>query len=257
MPLIHDPRAALLALTAVAMLAACSREATPPSAPADSGAPRAAVTDAAPPAAAIESAPPATEDVPPPEGVLRAYVFECDGGTQLTLRNLYREGAIALDQHEGPRRLPLVESGSGAKYSDGSMTFWNKGESASFERGGGAPVQCRQLVAASLEADARERGVRFRGRGNEPGWMVEVGPGSRLLYAGNFGEDRIETEATTTRGGEDAGAEVFMAETPGGRLKVSVAREPCTDDMSGEAFDHVMLVERGEQRLRGCANGLR
>ena len=36
-------------------------------------------------------------------------------------------------------------------------------------------------------------------------------------------------------------------------IKVTVAREACTDDMSGAEFDHRMVVEFGGQTLRGCA----
>ena len=55
-----------------------------------------------------------------------------------------RENAITLDMHEGPRKLPLVVSASGAKYADGSITFWTKGSTATFERKGSAPVECRE-----------------------------------------------------------------------------------------------------------------
>jgi len=195
--------------------------------------------------------------VPPPEGVLRAYVWECDGGLTLRMKNLYREGAITLEMHEGPRKLPQVVSASGAKYSDGSLTFWTKGSEASFERAGAPPVQCREARAQSLLADARERGVIWRGLGNEPGWTVEIGPGKRMSYVTSYGEQRYDVEATTERGGDEIGVHIFIAETPAGRLKVSVAKEPCADDMSGEAFDHRMVVEHGDRTYRGCATELR
>lgn len=256
--------AAVLLLAALSALTGCQRSpepstssdaqpgaATGPSAPASqaAGGPPA-------PAAAPASVIPA-DDVPPPEGVLRAYVWECDGGLSLRMKNLYREGAITLEMHEGPRKLPQVVSASGAKYSDGSLTFWTRGSEASFERAGSPPVQCRELRAESLLADARERGVTYRGRGNEPGWTVEIGPGQRLSFVTNYGEQRYDVEAATGRGGGESGPQVYVADTPAGRLEVSVAKESCTDDMSGEAFDHRMVVEHGGTTLRGCATQLR
>ncbi len=76
---------------------------------------------------------------------LQAYVWNCDGDLTLRMKNLLREGAITLEMHEGGRKLPQVVSASGAKYSDGSLTFWTKGDTATLERAGAAPVQCRLM----------------------------------------------------------------------------------------------------------------
>ena len=254
-------RAATLLVASLAALAGCQRSSDESAATAPSAAATAPSAPAATPAAPEPTPPPAaataTGDVPPPAGVLRAYVWDCDGGLTLRMKNLYREDAITLEMHEGPRRLPQVVSASGAKYSDGSLTFWTKGGEASLERAGSPPVQCREVRAQSLRADARERGVIFRGQGNEPGWTVEIGPGKRMSYVTNYGEQRLDVEATTERGGEEIGVHVYIAETPAGRLKVSVAKEPCADDMSGEAFEHRMVVEHGGNTYRGCATELR
>jgi putative lipoprotein len=254
------PAAALL-LAALSTVAGCQRSPGPSASTttAPSGPPPGPSSPAAPAVAAPATAPAsstAAEDVPPPEGVLRAYVWTCDGGLTLRMKNLYRENAITLEMHEGPRKLPQVVSASGAKYSDGSLTFWTRGSEASFERAGSPPVQCREARAQSLLADARERGVIYRGLGNEPGWTVEIGPGSRMSYVTNYGEQRYDVEATTQRGGDEIGVHIYIAETGDGRLKVSVAKESCADDMSGETFDHRMVVEHGDRTYRGCATGL-
>jgi len=237
-------------LAALATLAGCNRASEEAAAPVVVEPPTAAEPVTAAPAAA----PPADEA--PPEGVLRAYVWDCDGGLTLNMKNLYREDAITLDMHEGPRKLPQVVSASGAKYSDGSITFWTQGGTATFERAGSAPVECRELRARSLVADARERGVRYRGTGNEPGWMVEIGPGTRLTYVTMFGEERHEFTTITERDGEESGVRVFIADTDKGPLKVTVAQETCLDDMSGDEFDHRMVVEWDEETRRGCATAV-
>ena len=215
------------------------------------------------PVPSAATAPPVSVPVPapadasaPPEGVLRAYVWACDGGLTLNMKNLFRDDAITLDMHEGPRKLPRVASASGAKYSDGSITFWTKGGTAIFERAGGTSVECRELRARSLVADARERGVLYRGTGNEPGWLVEIGPGARIGYVTMFGEERHEFANAREPGGEAEGVRVFVAETDRGPFKVTVARETCRDDMSGDEFDYRMLVQWGEESRRGCATAV-
>ena len=144
----------------------------------------------------------------------------------------------------------------GAKYSDGSLTFWTKGDTATLERQGSAPVQCREARYESLLADARERGVRFRGRGNEPGWTVEIGPGTRLEFVTDYGQERHAFDAASESGSETAGARVFRAEHGSQRIKVSVTTEACTDDMSDERFAQRMTVEFGGRSYRGCATAL-
>jgi putative lipoprotein len=250
MPPEHKHRALALVLTVLLPLAACQRTAEPPAAVDATQAP---ATELGSAAAVTQPAPAVTPDEAPPEGVLHAYVWECDGGLTLNVRNLFREDAVTIDLHEGERKLPLVVSASGAKYADETLTFWTKGSEATFERKGTAPIQCREVRAKSLLADARLRGVVYRGTGNEPGWMVEIGPATRLLFVTNFGAERHEFDGSSTTGADPSGVTVFTARHGDQEIKVTVAREACTDDMSGAEFDHRMIVEFGGQGLRGCA----
>src|SRR5512139_519345 len=243
--------ATALLLVSLPILTACNRS---PDQPAPAVTEPVAAPEPSP--AAQAARPSADSEVSPPEGVLRAYVWNCDGGLTLNMKNLYRENAITLDLPEGPRRLPQVVSASGAKYSDGSVTFWTKGDTATLERQGSAPVQCREARYESLLADARERGVRFRGRGNEPGWTVEIGPGTRLEFVTDYGQERHAFDAASESGSETAGARVFRAEHGSQRIKVSVTTEACTDDMSDERFAQQMIVEFGGRSYRGCATAL-
>jgi uncharacterized membrane protein len=250
-----------LLLAALAALIGCQRGPGDAAAPVDDAQPPPPSARTAPPVAASEAPTPAQAvppgDVAPPEGVLRAYVWDCDGGLKLRMKNLYREAAITLEMHEGPRRLPQAVSASGAKYSDGSLTFWTKGATATFERQGSAPVNCRESRAESLLADARERGVRYRGSGNEPGWTLEIGPGQRIVYSGEYGQERHEFDTTTERAGDEADAHVYVAGNGADRIEVTVAKQACADEMSGAAFDHRMVVQYGGMTYRGCATRLR
>jgi membrane-bound inhibitor of C-type lysozyme/uncharacterized membrane protein len=231
-----------LVLATLLSLAACQRAAEPP-----------AAVESTTPSAATSPSVTALPDDAPPEGVLHAYVWECDGDLTLNVRNLFREDAVTIGLHEGERKLPLVVSASGAKYADDTITFWTKGNEATFERKGTPPVNCREVRARSLLADARVRGVVYRGTGNEPGWVVEIGPATRLLFVTNFGQERHEFGDLSARDADSAGATVFMARHGDEEIKVTVAREACIDDMSGAEFDHRMAVEFGGQSLLGCA----
>lgn len=230
---------AAVAAAAVALLAGCQRgdeDSATQEPPASSGAP--AVNDN------------------PPEGVLRAYVWECDGGLTLHMRNLFREKAISLELHEGARKLLQLPSASGARFGDDSVVFWTKGGTATFERKGSPVVQCREDRARSLAADARLRGVAFRGTGNEPGWVLEVGPGNTLVFVTNYGQERYEFSDSTVSGDVQTSAG-YSAAHDGATLSATIRKEPCADDMAGTAFDYSFVVEFGGRTYRGCGDNLR
>jgi putative lipoprotein len=229
----------------VCSLAACQRQ--PPTEPAIAA--PAPATDPAPTAAPVAAA-----DDELPTGVLRAYVWECADGQTLVMRNLFREKAVAIDFHDGTRRLDQVISGSGAKYADAAVTFWTKGSTATLERQGTAPVQCEERRAFSLREDARARGVVYRALGNEPGWVLEVGPASRMSWTTNWGQDRFDFEQAQVTTAPD-GAILYTAQQGDVSIRASIKAERCVDDGEVE-FDHVVTVESGGRTLRGCGTRL-
>ena len=246
-------QAALVGAVLVA-LTGCNRAANEPPAATE---PERAASPAPEAAPGVESAPPAetpATHTPAPDEPLQAYIWDCDDGQTIRMRNLLRENAITIEMHEGGRKLPQAISASGVRYTDGSLTFWTKGDTALFERQGSAPVNCRQNRFESLLADARVRGVTFRGTGNEPGWTVEIGPGSRLEFVTNYGQERHAFDAATVS--IEGGTRVYSAAEGEQSIKVTVGAEACTDDMSGWSFDRRMVVEFGGQTYRGCATAL-
>jgi len=239
---------ALFAFTAA--LSGCSRRTDETPGAAQPAAPAAATAQHATSEATV--APP--EDVP--EGVLLAYVWDCDDGTSLAMKNLLREKAIVLDLHEGPRNLPQVVSASGAKYDDGSVSFWTRGDTAMFERTGGAVVNCRENRARSIVADARARGVAYRGQGNEPGWVLEISPPDAIVFNTNYGQERHAFQGATVTGDAASGAE-YRAAKGDMQIAVTVTLEPCRDDMAGTQFDYSFVVQFGGRTYRGCGNDMR
>ena len=189
-----------------------------------------------------------------PDGVLRAYVWQCADGQTLVMRNLVREKAIAIDFHDGTRRLDQTVSASGTRYADSVMAFWTKGGTATLERQGTPTVQCEERRAASLREDARVRGVIYRALGNEPGWVLEIGPAARLSWTTNFGQDRYDFEQAQAATAPD-GTTVYTAQNEAVAIKATVKAERCVDDGEVE-FDHVVTVESGGQTLRGCGTRL-
>jgi putative lipoprotein len=238
-------RPVALAILTVCGLAACQRQ--PPAEP--------AVVTPEPAAATAAAAPAVAADDELPTGVLRAYVWECADGQTLVMRNLLREKAVAIDFHDGTRRLDQAISASGAKYADAVVTFWTKGSTATLERQGMAPVQCEERRAASLREDARARGVVYRATGNEPGWVLEVGPAARLSWTTNFGSETHAYDASQETAEPDGPGRVFAAGDGEQAIRVTVRQERCVDDGEVE-HDHSATVEFGGSTLRGCGTRL-
>jgi membrane-bound inhibitor of C-type lysozyme len=242
------PRLFIVSCTGVALIAAsgCQRKEAPASETTADAKPAASVPAAAP------APTPAADEVP--AGVLRAYVWQCADGQTLVMRNLFREKAIAIDFHDGTRRLDQTVSASGVRYADNVVVFWTKGGTATLERQGAPTVQCEERRAASLSEDARVRGVVYRALGNEPGWVLEIGPSSKLSWTTNFGQDRYDFEQAQATTAPD-GVTVYTAQNEAVAIKATVKAERCVDDGEVE-FDHVVTVESGGQTLRGCGTRL-
>jgi membrane-bound inhibitor of C-type lysozyme len=230
-----------LAITALALLG-CQRKEQQPASP-----PAAEVAPAAAPAPAAVT----TAEGTPPAGVLRAYVWQCEDGQTLRMRNLFREKAVAIDLHEGMRKLPQVVSASGARYEDNAVIFWTRGSTATFERKGAPAVKCQEVRTQSLLEDARLRGVLYVGTGNEPGWTLEIGPGRTLTWVTNYGQDRY-AYAEAVASGDAVSGFVYTATDAAAAIKVTVRQQPCLDDMAGLPFDYQVIVESGGRTYRGC-----
>jgi putative lipoprotein len=244
---------AALALVLVLTVSACQRQPSPQNAASEAAAPPAPDAPAAanvPDSAAPTSTAPAADDAPP-EGVLRAYAWECEDGQKLVMRNLFREKAIAIDFHEGTKRLEQTVSASGARYSDGTIVFWTKGGTATLERPGAAAVKCTERRADSLREDARARGVAYRATGNEPGWVLEIGPGRHLDWVTGFGSERHAFDDATLSAGDRPQSRVYAAGNGAEAIRVTVTEEACTDD-AGVVLSHSAVVEFGGRALRGC-----
>lgn len=229
--------------------AGCGRDQDAADAPAPAPPPATAV-----PAGSDASVPAAQTSAPP--GVLVAYVWDCDDGSSIPMQNLLAERAVVLELPGGSRRLPQVIAGSGVKYDDGSVSFWTKGSTAMLQRAGGPVVSCTESRPKSLLADARARGVAYRGVGNEPGWVLEIIPPDRLVFLTGHGQERHEFGGAAVSGDAESGAD-YRAQRDDESIRALLTLEPCRDDMAGIQFDYSMVVEFGGRTYRGCADATR
>ncbi len=107
-------------------------------------------------------------------------------------------------------------------------------------------------VFFSLERDLEAEAVDFRGAGNEPGWVVEIDDGRRIRLQYDYGEAEVVVPAPAPDIDPATGAREYRPGDGPEDLRVRIAPEPCTDDMSGFAFPATFTVTLGERTFRGC-----
>ena len=180
----------------------------------------------------------------------KTFVFVCEDQSSHVLRTT-ENGAWLFDA-EGTRKLLLVRSASGAKYSDGVSVVWTKGEEALLGKVGGKLRSCRNNRRAAIWEHAKLNGVDFRAIGNEPGWTLEIHEMSRVILLADYGASRVELALPEPV--VDTGARSTRWDA--GELTLELIGDPCHDSMSGEAFATKVVVTWQGRTLRGCGRAL-
>jgi uncharacterized membrane protein len=106
---------------------------------------------------------------------------------------------------------------------------------------------------------AKARGVRFRGIGQEPGWIVDIlgDPGSeRLELTADYGEITLSFDSVTREEKSDPALTFYRGKSLEHSIEVQIAPEKCADTMSGQPYDHTVVVHFDGRELRGCGKKL-
>lgn len=186
--------------------------------------------------------------VPPPQAVPEAVrpggesvVYHC-GDRRVTARF---EGQDVLFQRapDPPRRLSTTLSASGARYAGPGIVFWTKRDEALLEIEGEGTVRCRRQ-------DAPIRAV-----GQEPGWLLEITPGGRMAFTGDYGEIRVSAAAPPPEAAPDRRT-VYRAGPEARGLTAVFEDRPCQDVMSGSLYPTTVTVTLDGRTHRGCGDGV-
>ncbi|SDG33880.1 putative lipoprotein [Limimonas halophila] len=190
----------------------------------------------------------------PEDAPARVAAYRCDGGGRVEA--LFRGGdTLRLFPPGGhATRLTRARSASGARYTGGGLTFWDKGDTALLSRGGAAPLECERTGKRAAWADAAVQGGRFRALGQEPGWLVTVGA-DRITAKLDYG--RTVVRAPSPEPTKRADTTTWTTQTGDGRQLGIIARdEACRDAMSGHRFPMTVTLRLGDRRYRGCGRWL-
>ncbi len=101
---------------------------------------------------------------------------------------------------------------------------------------------------------AKLRGVAFRAIGQEPGWLLEITNGEEILLVTDYGQHRNSYPYVEPVVYQEERRTQYVLESYG--VTVEIRGQPCTDVMSGEAFEVSVSIIMDDRRLEGCGQAL-
>ena len=185
---------------------------------------------------------------------LRSFAYNCASNGYIVADFRRGDAVMWLFMHDQTVQLDPVEAASGAQYRKGEITFWSKGAEAILEVAG-ATDSCTENRRASILEDAKLRGVSFRATGNEPGWVMEIGPDAIVLET-NYGANHYRFPLTTPDEDQSNPITTYRSEAEGKVLKLRLIGVRCQDTMSDDVFATSIEFELDEAAYRGCGQPL-
>jgi len=188
-------------------------------------------------------------------------VFDCNsnaGAFSFTTRTGPGEIALWLPPEFGKPYLVLgqIRAASGARYLGDGVLLWNKVDEALLDVDGIQYHGCVLNRRSSIWEHAKLSGVDFRAVGNEPGWHLEIRDADSIRFVYDYGLKEINTSAPELTLDNDNRSATYSVKSEGGEIEVTIVGEPCSDTMSGEAFESRVSVLLDDQTYHGCGRAL-
>ena len=184
----------------------------------------------------------------------QTYVYECSDNYSFVARIEGEKAWLFLPKKT--LRLPHVPSASGAKYNDGQITFWSKGNEALIEDGQETHHNCKNNRAKAIWEHAKLGGVDFRAVGNEPGWYLELKQGDSVVFVADYGQRRYKFATPTPMIDLQARVTTYRVQASEHELVIVITGQGCRDSMSGEPFETRVTVIFDDREYQGCGRPL-
>lgn len=185
-------------------------------------------------------------DAGPTEAVLERSFYVCPDDVVFSVDFLGDAARVHLVDRVV--RLPR-DPADGSRYADDALELRvEDGAARLSDRDDG--IRCHAEGSGEVWRDAVRRGVVFRAMGQEPGWLVEVDGGGRMVVLLDYGTERIEVPAPaparTDRGEE------YRSRTADHTIRLVIEDRPCRDTMSGEPFPATVTLDVDSRSYEGC-----
>ena len=185
---------------------------------------------------------------------LHTFYYECEDKSSIVVQFQPATNEMMVFLPGKTVRLPHVRSGSGARYSDGEVTYWSKGREALLQVGS-RTTRCVENRRRLVIEDAKLRGIDYWATGNEPGWHLEVDAHS-LRFITNYGQNRHTFAEPQPQVDQANRRTLYKSESSGSTITVQIDGKTCQDSMSGERFESTVTVTFNGKNYHGCGLAL-
>ena len=94
--------------------------------------------------------------------------------------------------------------------------------------------------------------MEFRAIGQEPGWSLEINESGRVDFVTDYGGRSYAFDDAERMPESGRALTTYRARSAGHALEVVVEDRPCSDTMSGEAFEATVTIRLDDEEYRGC-----
>ena len=152
--------------------------------------------------------------------------------------------------------LSPITSASGAKYTNGDITFWIKDEEAFLETPQQTYRNCKNDRRAAIWEHAKLNGVDFRATGNEPGWYLEITRGQNILFVSDYGQNRYTFKTPEPETHPTQPQTIYHTQNNQHKLTITLEGRRCQDTMADEVYATTVTITFNEKTYRGCGRAL-
>jgi uncharacterized membrane protein len=101
---------------------------------------------------------------------------------------------------------------------------------------------------------AKSRGITFRAIGQEPGWLLEITYGDKIVLVTDYGSTTTTMPYVDPVVHEEDRLSQYVLDSH--QATIEIRGEHCADIMSGEEFEAAVTVVLDDRELRGCGRAL-
>ncbi|MBB3232408.1 COG3650 family protein [Halomonas stenophila] len=166
------------------------------------------------------------------------------------------EEEMRLWSAHGAARLEPAVVASGSRYQQGELSVWLKGGEALVESQRGR-LDCEQDIAMDTLTRDGHPGVMFHGRGNEPGWRIQLANDvPEIDMSLDYGNRQVTLPYRVTTLDNGAGRVILASGQAARPFTLRIEAKACFDDMSGQPWPARVTLTLSDEVYRGCGQGI-
>jgi membrane-bound inhibitor of C-type lysozyme len=178
------------------------------------------------------------------------YYYECQDGYDVSARLEGKRMTLVLPRKEVV--LQPVVSASGAKYSDGEITLFTKGDDALLQLDNLGHLTCKLNRSKSSISKEKIKRYDFRAQGHEPEWHFMIEDASQVSFSYDDGKEVMHFKLPKARQSGDSTLYHYLNDNT--TMMIEFHHRRCYDTLSDKLFDTIVSIKKNGRIFTGCGN---